>query len=53
MAPDDDEPGDDLPLAAGGNGSGTHVWAISGPASANEHVKMALSDGSPCGTRVK
>ena len=30
-----------------------HVWAISGPSSANKHVKMALFECYLYGTRVK
>jgi hypothetical protein len=53
MAPDDDEIGADLPSAIGEDASGTNVWAVSGASSSNKHVKMALSDGYPYGTRVK
>jgi hypothetical protein len=53
MASDDDELGGDSPRAIAGNGSGPYVWAISGPSPANQHVKMALPECSPYGTRVK
>ena len=53
MAPDDEKLGGDSPPAIAGNGSGTHVWAISGASSANEHVKMALPECYPYRTRVK
>jgi hypothetical protein len=53
MAPDDYQLGGDSPSVIAGNGSGTHVWAISGPSSVDTHVKMAFFECCLRGTRVK
>jgi len=53
MAPNDDTLGATQFRQPPGMASGTYVWAILGPSSANQHVKMALFEGYPYGTRVK